>query len=254
NLICTRRGSKKAAVQETQEILALLEEAFVKCSKGKAYLGGLLVTIGQFWCSEVGEEVANVKFLDQSKTPGHVGWAKKFRLDDAAKEVIPEAEKLKQTVQMIETMAKTSLNRHKANRLIFFIHVIWREDEQWFPVLRQLALFAQGEEAKEAALQGTTEGLALLEEAFLKCSKGEAYFGGESIGYIDIALGCFLGWLKVGEKVANVKLLDETKTPGLVEWANTFCSNDAVKGVVPEAEKLMETVKMIQAMAKASIK
>ncbi|KAK3038608.1 hypothetical protein RJ639_027271 [Escallonia herrerae] len=135
-----------------------------------------------------------------------------------------------------------------------FIIMSHKFDDEWFPVLRQLALFAQAEEAKEAALQGTTEGLALLEEAFLKSSKGKAYFGGESIGYVDIALGCFLGWLKVGEKVANVKLLDETKTPGLVEWAKTFCSNDAVKDVVPEAEKLMETVKMIQAMAKASLK
>ncbi|KAK2990770.1 hypothetical protein RJ640_012671 [Escallonia rubra] len=57
-----------------------------------------------------------------------------------------------------------------------------------------------------------------------------------------------------GEKVANVKLLDETKTPGLVEWAKTFCSNDAVKDVIPETQKLMETVKMIQALAKASLK
>ncbi|KAK3027856.1 hypothetical protein RJ639_041490, partial [Escallonia herrerae] len=98
-------------------------------------------------------------------------------------------------------------------------------DDKWFPVLRQLVLFAQGEEAKEAALQGTKEGLALLEEAFIKCSKGKAYFGGASIGI-----------RKVGEKVASAKLLDKNKTPGLVEWAKTFCSNDAVKYVVPDAE------------------
>ncbi|KAK3027851.1 hypothetical protein RJ639_041485 [Escallonia herrerae] len=118
----------------------------------------------------------------------------------------------------------------------------------------KLILFARGDEAKKAAIQETQEGLALLEAAFVKCSKGKAYFGGDSIGYIDIALGCLLGWLEVGEEVANVKFLDESKTPVLVGWAKKFRLHDAAKEVIPEAEKLMETVKMIQAMAITSLK
>ncbi|KAK3038606.1 hypothetical protein RJ639_027269 [Escallonia herrerae] len=125
---------------------------------------------------------------------------------------------------------------------------------QWYSALRQLILFARGEEAKKAAIQETQEGLALLEAAFVKCSKGKAYFDGDSIGYIDIALGCLLGWLEVGEEVANVKFLDQSKTPGLVGWAKKFRLDDAAKEFIPEAEKLKQTVKMIQAMAKASLK
>lgn len=97
------------------------------------------------------------------------------------------------------------------------------------------------------------EGLVLLEEAFVKCcSKGEIYFGGESIGYVDIILGSYLGWVKAGEIMANVKLLDETKTPGIVGWAERFLLNDAAKDVVPEPPVLIEVLNKFMASAKAS--
>ncbi|KAK3027853.1 hypothetical protein RJ639_041487 [Escallonia herrerae] len=98
------------------------------------------------------------------------------------------------------------------------------------------------------------EGLELLEEAFVKSSKGKGYFGGDSIGYLDIALGCFLGWLKAGEITADAKLLDEAKTPKLAEWAVRFASNDAVKDVLPQPEKLVEILKMLQAKHRAAAK
>ena len=92
---------------------------------------------------------------------------------------------------------------------------------QWFPSLSGIAK-AQGEEAKKAALDQVVEGLVLLEDAFVKCSKGKAFFGGDTIGYLDIALGCYLGWIRVTEKMNNRKLLDEAKTPNLVTWADKF--------------------------------
>lgn len=121
---------------------------------------------------------------------------------------------------------------------------------QWFPSLSAIAK-AQGEEGKEAAIAQVTEGLALLDDAFGKCSKGKPFFGGDKIGYLDIALGCFLGWLKATEKMTNLKLLDEMKTPNLVGWSERFCSHGAVKGVMPETDKLMEFARMLQAKFKA---
>jgi glutathione S-transferase len=106
---------------------------------------------------------------------------------------------------------------------------------------------AQGEEARKALVEQVGEGLALLEEAFGKCSKGKAFFGGDGIGFLDIAFGCFLGWLRVTEKMYAVELLDEAKTPGLVKWADRFCADGAVKGVMPETEKLMEFAKVLVA-------
>ncbi|XP_075657493.1 glutathione S-transferase U17-like [Castanea sativa] len=123
-------------------------------------------------------------------------------------------------------------------------------DEKWFAAMRGLRS-AQGEERK-AFLDQVTEGLALLEEAFGKCSKGKAFFGGDRIGLLDIAFGSFLGWLKVTEKVNGVKLLDEAKTPGLVKWAEMFCADAAVKNVMPETEKLLEFSKVLAAKMKGA--
>lgn len=124
-------------------------------------------------------------------------------------------------------------------------------DDKWFPSLSGLAK-AQGEEAKKAAMDQVLEGFLLLEEAFGKCSKGKDFFGGDRIGYLDIALGCFLGWLRVSEKMNGVELLDAAKTPGLVGWADKFCGDDAVKDVMPETDKLAEFAKILfQAKANA---
>ncbi|XP_010255950.1 PREDICTED: glutathione S-transferase U17-like [Nelumbo nucifera] len=117
-------------------------------------------------------------------------------------------------------------------------------DDKWFPSLSGIPK-AQGEDAKAAAIGQVREGLALLEEAFGKCSRGKGFFGGEHIGYLDIALGCFLAWLKVAEKTNGIKLLDEEKMPALVGWAERFCSDVAVKDVMPQTEKLMEFAKML---------
>ncbi|XVE75168.1 hypothetical protein DITRI_Ditri12bG0073900 [Diplodiscus trichospermus] len=117
-------------------------------------------------------------------------------------------------------------------------------DEKWFPSIRGIGI-AQGEDAKKAAIAQVEEGLSLLEEAFGKCSKGKAFFGGDEIGYLDIAFGSFLGWLRATEKLNGIKLLSEAKTPALVNWAERFCSNAAVKDVMPETDKLAEFGKMV---------
>ncbi|KAF7124902.1 hypothetical protein RHSIM_Rhsim12G0053900 [Rhododendron simsii] len=123
---------------------------------------------------------------------------------------------------------------------------------EWWPALRGIRT-AEGDEAKAAALEQVMEGMMLLEDAFAKCGKGKDFFGGDTIGYLDIALGSFLGWLRASEKMADIKLLDETKTPGLFGWAERFGSNAAVKDVIPKTEKLVELVKMMAARAKAQL-
>ncbi|KAH7833488.1 hypothetical protein Vadar_006837 [Vaccinium darrowii] len=116
-------------------------------------------------------------------------------------------------------------------------------DEKCVPNLRTLRV-AKGEKEKSEASNQLIEMLVLLEEVFVKCSEGgKGFFGGDRIGYLDIALGSFLGWLKAVEKLAGVKLLDREKMPELVGWAERFCADDAVQGVVPDAEELLEFAK-----------
>ncbi|KAH7833418.1 hypothetical protein Vadar_006173 [Vaccinium darrowii] len=117
-------------------------------------------------------------------------------------------------------------------------------EDKWSPTLGGFRN-AQGKEAKVAALEEVREGLMLLEDTFAKCGKGKDFFGGDTIGYLDIVLGSFLGWLRATKKLADIKLIDETKTPGLFGWAEKFGSNVAVKDVIPETDKLVELFKMM---------
>ncbi|KAL9240892.1 hypothetical protein vseg_015061 [Gypsophila vaccaria] len=124
------------------------------------------------------------------------------------------------------------------------VHRFWAAyiDDKWFPNL-MAASKAETLEAKATAFEQLKEGLALLEEAFVKLSNGKPFFGGDNIGFVDIALGSYLGWLRVSENMSNMKLLDEVTTPSLVTWADDFCTHEVVKDVMPETDKLVEFAK-----------
>lgn len=121
---------------------------------------------------------------------------------------------------------------------------------QWAPVFRA-NLVAEGEAATKAH-EDTIAGLVLLDEAFTKCSKGNSFFGGEKIGYLDIALGGFLPWIQVTNKRCNIKLIDESKTPNLFTWAQHFCAHAAVKDILPDPDKLYEFSDFLVSVIKPS--
>lgn len=117
-------------------------------------------------------------------------------------------------------------------------------DDKLFPSLRGIPR-AKTDEEKKTSIEQVIEELGLLEEAFRKLRKGKAYFGGDQIGYLDVCLGCFVGWLWVTEKMNGLQLLNEEKTPGLLVWAEKFCSNVAVKDVMPETDDLLVFAKFL---------
>ncbi|KAL3824190.1 hypothetical protein ACJIZ3_020219 [Penstemon smallii] len=119
-------------------------------------------------------------------------------------------------------------------------------DQTWFPIMKELEK-AANDEAKATVIGKVIEGLVLLEAAFVKCSKGKSFFGGDNVGYIDIVLGSYFGWIKVLESVGGLKLLDGTRTPGLAGWAERFLSHNVVKDVFPEPSKLLEFYMMVKA-------
>ncbi|EOA36240.1 hypothetical protein CARUB_v10010208mg [Capsella rubella] len=113
-------------------------------------------------------------------------------------------------------------------------------DDKWFISLRSI-LTARGEADKKVAIAEVEERTELLEKAFVDCSKGKPFFNGtDHIGYLDIAFGSFLGWLRVVELDAGHKFLDEIKTPSLSKWADQFCNDPSVKPIMPEITKLAE--------------
>ncbi|TYH77658.1 hypothetical protein ES332_D04G169400v1 [Gossypium tomentosum] len=105
--------------------------------------------------------------------------------------------------------------------------------------IRRLLIGAT-EEDKKAALAEVVGGTVVLEGAFGELSKGKAFFGGDNIGFVDIALGSLLGWIEVIGKQCETKLVSEAKTPRLVQWADCFSAHEAVKDVLPDVDKLAD--------------
>ena len=64
----------------------------------------------------------------------------------------------------------------------------------------------------------------------MKFRNGKAYFGGDDIGYLDVVLGCFLGWTKFLGKLNEFKVFDEVRTPKLAEWIERILAHKAIKG------------------------
>ncbi|XP_049405372.1 glutathione S-transferase U17-like [Solanum stenotomum] len=124
-------------------------------------------------------------------------------------------------------------------------------DDKWLPLMSDLGK-AQGEEAKLEVQEKLQEALVPLEEAFVKCSKGKSFFGGDNIGYIDITLGCILGWIKAIKIMLGIEIFNVTKTPGLVNWGDRFLEDKFVKGAMLEPEKLVEILKLHLAKREAN--
>ncbi|KAL6547177.1 glutathione s-transferase [Orobanche minor] len=124
--------------------------------------------------------------------------------------------------------------------------------DKLYPCMRTV-LYSDGDEAKKTAgLEDATQVLVTLEDAFIKCSKGKNFFGGDEIGYTDITLGSYLTWIRLLENFGNITLIDESKTPNLSRWAQHFSAVDIVKDVLPETDKLMEFGNAFAAKLKAN--
>ncbi|EFH64449.1 predicted protein [Arabidopsis lyrata subsp. lyrata] len=121
----------------------------------------------------------------------------------------------------------------------------------WFPALR-VAAITKSEDTKAKAMEEVEEGLLQLEDAFVSLSKGKPFFGGEAIGYMDICFGSLVVLLKAREKFKAEKLLDETKTHSLCKWADQFLSDETVKNVVPEIDKVAEFLQDLEVRAQSA--
>ncbi|XWS60905.1 hypothetical protein CRYUN_Cryun07bG0078400 [Craigia yunnanensis] len=94
---------------------------------------------------------------------------------------------------------------------------------------------AEGDE-KEKAIETAVESFAFLENQLER----RKYFGGEQIGYLDLALGWIPHWLNVMEEVGCMKLADAQRFPLLHQWAEDFIGTPLIKECLPPRDKLVE--------------
>eukprot|EP00253_Pinus_taeda_P008443 PITA_08443 len=99
-----------------------------------------------------------------------------------------------------------------------------------------LGAFSGRGEEQQKAVEESVANLLLLEEVLR--STGKAYFGGDGIGLVDIALGGLWVFIQAVEKVTNIVLIDTQKTPLLSAWADQFCKADKVKNALPDGAEL----------------
>ena len=84
----------------------------------------------------------------------------------------------------------------------------------------------------------------MLEEVLRQnsCKSGKAYFGGDEIAFVDIALGGMLPFLNGIEKVTDTFLIDPEKMPLLSAWMDRFCNSNGVKEVMPDQARMVDHI------------
>lgn len=75
--------------------------------------------------------------------------------------------------------------------------------------------------------------------------KEKRFFGGESIGLVDLT-ACFIAyWLEPLREATGMKtaLVTSEKFPRLIKWSVEFCNIDVVNELLPEREKTVSFLK-----------
>lgn len=69
--------------------------------------------------------------------------------------------------------------------------------------------------------------------------KGNKFYGGETLGLVDVMLGWISLWLGVIEEAAAVHVFDPEKFPVIEKWIQDFLQVSAVKESLPQREHLL---------------
>jgi len=97
-----------------------------------------------------------------------------------------------------------------------------------------LAHWTEGD-GQKAQVEEAKQNLALLEAQL----NGKRFFGGDTVGYVDLA-ACVLGpWLSAVEEVTGVVVLDEDEYPALRRWSKEYSSYEALKQCGPGRDQLV---------------
>ncbi|CAM0885174.1 unnamed protein product [Alopecurus aequalis] len=113
----------------------------------------------------------------------------------------------------------------------FWARFMYKEckDSMW------IALWTEGE-AQAVAARETKTNLKLLEG---QLPEGKRFFGGEAIGFLDIAIGGMSYWMGVFEEIAGVRLLTEEAHPVLCRWARDYTADQSVRQCLPDRDHVV---------------
>lgn len=98
---------------------------------------------------------------------------------------------------------------------------------------------AKGEE-QEGGKKDLIENLKVLENEL----GDKTYFGGETFGFVDVALVTFYSWFYTLEKLGSFSI--EAECPKLIAWAKRCLERESVSKSLPDSEKVFDFVNGIR--------
>ncbi|XP_022870933.1 glutathione S-transferase U8-like [Olea europaea var. sylvestris] len=105
-------------------------------------------------------------------------------------------------------------------------------DEKCFPAMKK-ACWSMGEE-QEKAKGEVTDLLKILEGTL----SGKKFFGGDTIGMVDIVANFISYWLIIVQELAGVQVLTYEKFPKLGGWIDEYLNCNIIKENLPPKDKL----------------
>ncbi|KAL6194650.1 hypothetical protein ACLB2K_035731 [Fragaria x ananassa] len=105
-------------------------------------------------------------------------------------------------------------------------------------------------EEQEKAKKETLEMLRTIEEHAGLDKK--RFFGGDSIGFVDIAFGYIARWYGVIEELVGVQLLEPHAFPHVHAWTNSFKDVPVIKENLPDHDRMVAFFKTIRESLLAS--
>ncbi|XP_047319497.1 glutathione S-transferase U8-like [Impatiens glandulifera] len=97
-----------------------------------------------------------------------------------------------------------------------------------------------------------SKGICLVEEVLMILEKEKAarkentFFGGETIGYLDIVMGWIAYWFKYAEEAGQLDLMDAIRYPHLMSWIHEFLQVSIVQEVIPTPSEMRKVCQYLQ--------
>uniref|UniRef100_A0ACD5WK76 Uncharacterized protein n=1 Tax=Avena sativa TaxID=4498 RepID=A0ACD5WK76_AVESA len=114
------------------------------------------------------------------------------------------------------------------------------------------ALWMEPGEAQRKSMAEAKRSLTLLQERL----GDRRFFGGDSLGLVDIAASGLAHWLGVMEEISGVTVVTDEEFPALRRWAKRYVDVDDVKQCLPKRDELVTMFsaykEMFRAMAMAT--
>ncbi|KAM5553436.1 hypothetical protein ABKV19_025581 [Rosa sericea] len=104
------------------------------------------------------------------------------------------------------------------------------------PTFNAFFLLPTAGEEREKTIKDVLETLRTLEEQGLGDKK---FFGGDSIGLVDIVHGWLASWFEIIQEMVGVKLLEPNTLPRLLAWVQNFKDAPVIKDNLPDYNELL---------------